>query len=313
MLVSLIVDVVYSPTATRCAPLERISGLCKILACGCTLILLVVCSWAMFDRSKILLGICGTLSLALLITDGISVMLDDCSVGKYASKAAFLWIVSNTITQVAFDSIVMSLVVYNAFCAVALEGSMKALKRRSIANLILWDGTVYLTSVFVLSAAHVLLSFMASGPMKKIALPLIQPTSAIITSYFLLNMRHMEVYPNGSSATAMLLTTMGFGLATTVDPAPPKPVKRKRAWDEFTEDFEKKTHPEEYYDITCHSPSIGSERGSDSDATAVDLISPMTLTFDIEEALPRSLPAAAFPDQCGYHSYQVHSYKDSYC
>lgn len=44
------------------------------------------------------------------------------------------------ISQFVFDSIVMFLVVYNAFCAVSFERSLKALRRRTLANLILYDG-----------------------------------------------------------------------------------------------------------------------------------------------------------------------------
>ncbi|KIJ23885.1 hypothetical protein M422DRAFT_275453 [Sphaerobolus stellatus SS14] len=69
----------------------------------------------------------------------------------------------------------MLLVVYNAFCAVTLEGSMKALKRRSIANLIFWDGAQYCVGVFTVSIAHVLVSFLAADMFKTIMLPFIQP------------------------------------------------------------------------------------------------------------------------------------------
>jgi hypothetical protein len=43
-------------------------------------------------------------------------------------------------SQFVFDSIVMFLVMYNAFCAVSFERSIKALQRRTLANLILYDG-----------------------------------------------------------------------------------------------------------------------------------------------------------------------------
>ncbi|KAF8521885.1 hypothetical protein BU17DRAFT_64615 [Hysterangium stoloniferum] len=223
----------------RCSPLQVMSDVVKILACGCTLILLVVCSWAMFDRSKVLLSVFGCIALALEGIDGVyadwclrvrSTFL--CKQPSY-SFHKILPIkrdslnqggIANFISQIGFDSIVMFLVVYNAFCAVAFERSIKALKRRSLANLILYDGLIYYCTIFAASLAHVLLSFVspffqynkvsainlttqwATSPFKQAALPFIQPLSAVITARFLLNMRCMGVYPNGTRT--MALTTM---------------------------------------------------------------------------------------------------------
>ncbi|KAF8584886.1 hypothetical protein K439DRAFT_1660541 [Ramaria rubella] len=211
MVISLIIDVGYNPAQPHCSPVERIADVMKILACACTLILLVVCSWAMFDRSRLLLSVFGFLALTLEGVNCFSVVLNDCADGAYLSKHSFMWSVINIISQFSFDSVVMFLVLYNAFCAVSFERSLKALQRRTLANLILYDGLVYYSTIFAVSLAHVLLSFLAPTAIKQVARPFIQPLSSLITARFLLHMRYMEVNPN--STTMMALTT----LAITVD------------------------------------------------------------------------------------------------
>lgn len=214
MLVSLIIDAIYNQKQPQCSPLEHLSDVCKILANASTLVLLVVCSWAMFDRSKILLTLFGSCALTLEGVYGASTVFNRCAANSYVSKTAFLWNISSTISEYAFDSVVMFLVLYNAFCALVFEKSIKALRRRTLANLILHDGLTYYGSLLVVSLAHILLAFTGNLWVKNAAHTLIQPMSAVITARFLLNMRYMEVYPNGTTMVA--LTTLGIVIESPV-------------------------------------------------------------------------------------------------
>ena len=108
--------------------MERLADVLKILACLCTLssfllfsclnqfiialglVLLVVCSWAMFDRSRLLLSVCGFSALTLEgldcvciflcrffisltdVTLQVAVIMNDCAQGEYPSKAALLYV-----------------------------------------------------------------------------------------------------------------------------------------------------------------------------------------------------------------------------
>ncbi|KAF8519184.1 hypothetical protein JB92DRAFT_2899812 [Gautieria morchelliformis] len=231
MIGSLIIDAAYNPAQPHCSPMERFADVLKNLSCFCTLVLLVVCSWAMFDRSRLLLSICGFSAFTIGALDCVAIVVNDCAQGAYQSKASLLWSTINFCSQFVFDSIVMFLVIYNAFCAVSFERSIKALQRRTLANLILYDGLTYYITIFLVTLVHLLLTFLAPDGFRQCARPFIRPLSSVITARFLLNMRYMEVYPN--STTMMALTTM----AVTIE-WQPQPTKSEDCKDSMDDTYQ---------------------------------------------------------------------------
>lgn len=97
----------------------------------------------------------------------------------------------------------------------------------------------------------------------------------------------MEVYPNGSSATALLLSTMGFGNETEF--LRPQKLKNKN-WEDTFDDLDKGTKSHQWY-ISQQDVVFA----SDESDLGTDDISPISGSFDIEQALPSPPPALALP------------------
>jgi len=200
----LIFGISASPETSNCNALVHFVGCLTLLARIGIAVTLTARTYAISSSNRIVLLGLGSLVLIIIIVDSFQVALDTCLIISYK------WILINAVVRVVFEAAVVGITVFQTLRAYKLPRGLAALKGNGLINFILRNGIVYFLSVFLLELSSIMVYSFALNQFIGATGSFPLPVSAILISRFLLDLQHLSLHPDGTTAISDPFTSFHF-------------------------------------------------------------------------------------------------------
>jgi len=200
----LISGLTLSSATPHCDVVVRAVGCLTILARVGIAVTLTARTYAIWSRNRTILLVLGSLGMATVLVDGFQVAVDTCA------TISFKWVLINAGVRLAFEASVVGLTVHETLRAYRLPRGLEALRGNNLTSFVLRNGIIYFVCVFMLELSSLLVYSLDLNQFIGAAGSFPLPVAAILISRFLLDLRHLNVHPDGTTEKSIPPTSFRF-------------------------------------------------------------------------------------------------------
>jgi len=193
------------PNVPDCARLSIIVNCLGLVARLGIAFSLVARTYAICAQSRVILVVFALLGISGTILDGSQFSTDLCA--NISPTKTYLLQLLDTSLRLVFEAAVIIISIIKTWGFLSLQSGLGAFQGRTVTGLLLSNGIMYFSTVFMLELMDILLPVVAPASLANVGAPLSLPIPAILMGRFILELRDITT---ASRQRSDMLTTIHF-------------------------------------------------------------------------------------------------------